>query len=203
MKSAVLFDLDGVLIDTEGIYSDFWGGMGRKYSVPFPDFAQRIKGTTLSQILDRYFPSASHEQIMRELKEFEDSMRYDIFDGAVSLLDRLRSMGYGTAIVTSSSPQKLSRLWAQHPGFKEKFDVIISDIDVQRSKPDPEGYLLAARRLDCAPEDCYVVEDSYNGLLAGRRSGAKVIALATTNPAHTLLDKADYVFPMIASVDIF
>ena len=203
MTSAVLFDLDGVLIDTEGIYSGFWGGMGKKYSVPFPDFAQRIKGTTLVQILDGYFPQEHHEEIRRELKDFEDNMRYVVFDGVERLLDRLKAKGFGTAIVTSSSPLKLARLWMQHPWLKDKFDVIVSDTDVQRSKPDPQGYILAAERLGCAPEDCYVVEDSYNGLLAGRRSGAKVIALATTNPADTLIDKADRVFPSIADIDLF
>lgn len=203
MKSAVLFDLDGVLIDTEGIYSGFWGGMGKKYSVPFPDFAQRIKGTTLVQILDGYFPQEHHEAIRRELKDFEDNMRYVVFDGVERLLDRLKAKGFGTAIVTSSSPLKLARLWMQHPWLKDKFDAIVSDTDVQRSKPDPQGYILAAERLGCVPEDCYVVEDSYNGLLAGRRSGAIVIALATTNPADTLIDKADRVFPSIADIDLF
>jgi len=203
MGAAVLFDLDGVLIDTEGIYSEFWGGMGRKYSVPFADFAQRIKGTTLAQILGGYFPPECHDEIMRELKDFEANMHYVVFDGAVSLLDHLKANGIGTAVVTSSSLMKLGRLWSQHPELKERFDVIISDSDVQRSKPDPQGYLLAAERLGCDPQNCYVVEDSYNGLLAGRRSGAKVIALATTNPAESLADRADYVYPSIADIDIF
>lgn len=205
MKSAVLFDLDGVVIDTEGIYSEFWGGMGVKYAVPFPDFASRIKGTTLTQILNGYFPKETHAEIMRDLVEFEDDMRYAVFPGAIELFDALRAKGYGTAIVTSSSLQKLDRLWAQHPDLRDKFDAIISDADVQRSKPDPQGYILAAERLGCDPADCYVVEDSYNGLLAGRRSGAKVIALATTNPADTLADKADSVFPSIGDIphDLF
>ncbi len=205
MKSAVLFDLDGVVIDTEGTYSEFWGGMGVKYAVPFPDFASRIKGTTLAQILGGYFPRECHADIMRELVDFEDNMLYAVFPGATDLFDALHSKGYGTAIVTSSSPAKLARLWQQHPGLRLKFDAIISDVDVQRSKPDPQGYMLAAERLGCKPADCFVVEDSYNGLLAGRRSGAKVIALATTNPAETLTDKADRVYRSIGDIpfDIF
>ncbi|MCM1451459.1 MAG: HAD family phosphatase [Clostridium sp.] len=201
MNKAVLFDLDGVLIDTEGIYSEFWGGMGEKHSVPFPDFAQRIKGTTLKQILEGYFKEEEHAEIVRELIEFEENMPYRVFEGASDLIDMLKGKGYGTAIVTSSSEQKLERLWAQHPWMKEKFDAIVSDADVERSKPDPQGYLLAAERLGCKSENSYVVEDSYNGLLAGRRSGAKVIALATTNPAETLADKADYVFRAIGDID--
>lgn len=201
MESAVLFDLDGVLIDTEGIYSEFWGGIGRKYAVPFQDFAQRIKGTTLAQILDGYFPKDIHSAIVDDLVAFEDNMPYSIYDGAISLIGYLKENGYKTAVVTSSSPQKLARLWLQHPHFKDMFDTIVSDKDVQRSKPDPQGYLIAAERLGCEPARCFVVEDSYNGLLAGRRSGAKVIGLATTNPAETLVDKADYVYASIGEID--
>ena len=87
----------------------------------------------------------------------------------------------------------MHKLFDQHPGFADYFKVVITDRQVTRSKPDPQGYLMAASQLDCDPSDCYVFEDSFSGLEAARRSGAKVIALSTTNTADLLKDKADKV----------
>ncbi|MCD8386072.1 MAG: HAD family phosphatase [Bacteroidales bacterium] len=197
---AVLFDLDGVLIDTEGIYSNFWATTGRDFGVEDPEFAHKIKGTTLAQILDRNFPKEMHQRIIDVLVDFEHNMRYEIFPGAMELLQELRDRHIPTAIVTSSGDQKMQRLWEQHPGFRDYFTAVITDADVTRSKPDPQPYLVAAERLGIAPEDCYVIEDSFTGVESGRRAGAKVIAIATTNPASSLEGKADLVLPSIADL---
>lgn len=192
MKAA-LFDLDGVIIDTEPSYSIFWGGMGEKYNVGIDNFADAIKGTTLTQILDRYFAPDLHAEVVEQLEAYEKSMRYQLFPDVTDFLDSLRRLGYSCAIVTSSNLDKMSNLWNQLPGLREYFDVLITDEDVTHSKPDPEPYLTGAARLGVAPEDAFVFEDSFNGLLSGRRAGARVVALATTNPYESLVDKADIV----------
>lgn len=194
-QKAALFDLDGVLLDSEGIYTDFWAKQGPKYGVTDPNFAYIIKGTTLKQILDKYFSPDMHERMKKDIVDFENTMRYTLFPGVMKFLHDLKAHGIPMAIVTSSGEKKMRTLFAQLPDFASCFSALITDADVQRSKPDPQGYLLAAERLGADPKDCYVFEDSYSGLLAGRRSGAKVIALATTNPADTLHDKADIVLP--------
>lgn len=192
MKAA-LFDLDGVIIDTEGAYSRFWGNIGREYGCA-PTFADDIKGTTLSDILTRNFPDRStREEVTRKIHDYEQTMLYPIFDHAVDFLDAIRAKGVKCALVTSSDNLKMDYLWAQHPGLKGKFEAVITGSMVSRSKPDPEGYLKAAAMLGVAPEDCIVFEDSFQGVEAGRRAGAKVIALATTNPAYLLADRADRV----------
>lgn len=94
------------------------------------------------------------------------------------------------AIVTSSSDNKMVKLWQQHGELKDFFDTIVTGSDISRSKPDPEGYLLAASRIGCNPEDCYVFEDSISGLAAGMAAGAVVVGLATTLPAERLQGKA-------------
>lgn len=193
-----LFDLDGVIIDTEGTYSIFWSAMADEYNVPVPNFAQVIKGTTLDSILE-YFPASEHASIIHKIKEYEKQMLYPIFPGVIEFLTALRNEGFRTAIVTSSGDAKMKRLWEQQPELKTYFDTIITDADVQRSKPDPQGYLLAAERIGCKPERCYVFEDSFNGLLAGRRAGASVIGLATTNPASSLQGKADIIIDSFVS----
>lgn len=192
MKAA-LFDLDGVIVDTEPSYSIFWGGMGRDYNVGIDNFSDVIKGTTLTQILERYFPEEVRAEVVEKLNQYEREMRYEIFPEVRDYLEGLRSRGVKCAIVTSSNLEKMDNLWKQQPWLREYFDVVITDEDVTLSKPDPQPYLIAAERLGIAPEDCVVYEDSYNGLLSGRRAGCRVVALATTNPRASLEDKADIV----------
>lgn len=192
MKAA-LFDLDGVIIDTEPSYSIFWGGMGYEYNIAVDNFSDVIKGTTLTQILNKYFTEDKHDEIVSKLNKYEREMEYVVFPEVKDYLINLRSKGIKCAIVTSSNLEKMDNLWRQQPWLRECFDVVITDEDVTRSKPDPQPYLIAADRLGVAPEDCVVYEDSYNGLLSGRRAGCRVVALATTNPRASLEDKADIV----------
>ena len=192
-QTAALFDLDGVLVDSEGVYYEFWDNIDKMFPTGIPDFAASIKGSTLKKIMD-YFPDPDvRSRIIKMLDEQERSMKYVLFDGVLPFLDDLRSRHIPCAIVTSSNEDKMHKLFDQHPGFADYFKVVITDRQVTRSKPDPQGYLMAASQLDCDPSDCYVFEDSFSGLEAARRSGAKVIALATTNTADLLKDKADKV----------
>ena len=192
-QTAALFDLDGVLVDSEGVYYEFWDNIDKMFPTGIPDFAASIKGSTLKKIMD-YFPDTDvRSRRIKMLDEQERSMKYVLFDGVLPFLDDLRSRHIPCAIVTSSNEDKMHKLFDQHPGFADYFKVVITDRQVTRSKPDPQGYLMAASQLDCDPSDCYVFEDSFSGLEAARRSGAKVIALSTTNTADLLKDKADKV----------
>lgn len=198
MKAA-LFDLDGVIIDTEGTYTEFWANEGRKYGCK-PTFAHDIKGTTLTDIL-KFFPDvATKNQVKKDIHDFESTMKYMLFPGSMEFLKRLKAKGIKCAIVTSSDNIKMNFLWGQHPELKEMFDAVITGSIVSESKPSPQGYIMAAEKLGIDPRDCVVFEDSYQGLEAGRRSGAKVVALATTNPSDKLHDKADYVATSIESL---
>lgn len=200
MKAA-LFDLDGVIVDTEGTYSGFWGEIGRRYGCS-PTFAHDIKGTTLTDILTHFPDADTREQVKKDIHDFELTMNYPIFPGAVELLRRLHQEGIKCAVVTSSDDVKMNLLWQQHPELKEMFDAVVTGSVVTESKPSPQGYLMAAGILGVSPEDCVVFEDSYQGLEAGRRSGAKVVALATTNPASTLYDKADLVAGSVSEITL-
>ena len=107
-------------------------------------------------------------------------MVYRIFPGVERFLRALKEKGIPTAIVTSSNDAKMKVLFDSLPGFRDYFDVVVTDTDVTRSKPDPQGYMLAAERLGVPSEHCVVFEDSRAGLEAGRRAGGKVVAVATT-----------------------
>ena len=199
---AALFDLDGVLIDSETLYTHFWAEVGRVHHLPSPTFAQDIKGTTLADILDTYFPQPEvRADINRLLHEFENEIVYPIFPGAVEFVDLLRSKGIATAVVTSSDEHKMRFLFNQHPDFRAHFDCIVSANDVTHSKPHPEPYLVGAKKAGCAPSDAIVFEDSFQGLESGRSAGAKLVALATTNSRESLAGKADLIFDSIGQID--
>lgn len=191
MKYGALFDLDGVLIDSESMYTVFWQEIDRLYPTGIPNYAIAIKGTTLPEILKNYTDPAVVGDIVRRINEFQLTMRYPIFPGVEDFLTDLRRHGIPAAIVTSSDDRKMAHLYEQHPHFRDYFDVIIDASKVTRSKPDPQGYLMAAQALGCKPEDCIVFEDSLQGLKAGKAAGAKVVALATTYPREQLQGFAD------------
>lgn len=186
-----LFDLDGVIVDSEGIYTEFWEEIDREFPTGVTDFAHVIKGNTLEKILDSYFSDEQKPEILKRLKQQEKDMVYRLFPGVTDLLRSLRDTGWKTAIVTSSNPAKMEVLFSQLHELRELVDTVITDKDVNRSKPDPEGYLKAAEHLGCNPSDCLVFEDSLAGLEAGRRAGATVVGIATTNAPEIIAGRCD------------
>lgn len=200
-KTGVLFDLDGVLVDSEGEYTKFWGGMGRRYNVGGESFASDIKGTTLTEIL-KAFPESEREGIVSELHEFEKNMAYPWIAGAETFVKSLADAGIPFAIVTSSDEVKMSYLFNAHPDLKEMATALITAGLVTKSKPDPEGYLKGASMIGVPIEDCFVFEDSMQGLEAGRRSGATVIGLATTNSRERINGKAHEIIDDLAGFTI-
>lgn len=191
VKCAALFDLDGVVLDTERLYTRFYSALGKRYNLPDPNFALTIKGSTIEKILATYFPTPeASADVLKSIREFEDNMDYPVCEGVVEFIDSLHGHDIPVALVTSSSMEKMQKVAARVAGLLERFDIMVTGTDVTRSKPDPEGYILAAHRLEADPVDCYVFEDSLSGLAAGVASGATVIGLATTLPAERLIGKA-------------
>jgi len=194
MIKAALFDLDGVVFDTEPQYTVFWGQECRRYHPDHPGLENEIKGQTLVQIFDRWFSgSLATEQkaIVERLNAYERQMSYDYVAGFTTFIDDLRRQGVKTAVVTSSNRQKMEAVYAQHPEFQKLFDAILTSEDFDHSKPHPDCYLKAAARFGCQPADCVVFEDSFNGLRAGRAAAMRVVGLATTNSAEAIRPFSD------------
>ena len=183
-RFAALFDMDGVVLDTEGQYDNFWREQGKRYHPDMPEFHKVIKGQTTELILKNYFEGdvALQQQVSRELDEFERWMNFPYFPGVEQFIRTLQKHGVRTALVTSSNNKKMAYVLRVHPEFAELFECMITADKITRSKPDPECYLLAARELQIEPDDCCVFEDSFSGIEAGQRAGMKVVGLATTNP---------------------
>ena len=194
---AALFDLDGVVFDTERQYTVYWQQVGQRYHPAITDFAQRIKGRTLVEIFQEYFdgqPEAQAE-ISRGLVDFESRMHYDYLPGVEAFLDELRRNRVPRALVTSSNRAKMACAHRARPELTTHFDAILVAEDLGRSKPYPDGYLRAAERLGVSPTRCVVFEDSFSGLEAGRRAGGAVVGVATTNPAEAIATRCDRVIP--------
>ncbi|MDE6289113.1 MAG: HAD-IA family hydrolase, partial [Muribaculaceae bacterium] len=199
---SVLFDLDGVLVDSEGVYTDFWSEVDRVYPTGVEGFALKIKGSTLPTILNTYFPEEYHPDILKRLERLEHEMDYRLFPGVERLLGELRRAGITVAIVTSSNRPKMDHLFNSIPLFNSHVDTLVTDEDVTESKPSPQGYLIGASRLSSSPASCVVVEDSLAGLRAGRASGAVVVGLTTTNPREAVEPLADCVLPDASHITI-
>lgn len=191
---AALFDLDGTLFDTEGQYTTLWGGIGRKYRPDIPNFAQEIKGTTLKQILDRYFPDESvREAIVKELNEYEAQMTYDFYPGALDCISDLKKHGVRCAIVTSSNISKMKQVEKQIPEFNNLFDRVLTSEDFTASKPAPDCYLLGAKVFGCKLDECVVFEDALSGLQSGMSAGIFTFGLATTNTEEAIKEHCNHV----------
>ena len=188
---AVIFDLDGVLLDSEGQYSIFWEKMDNEHPTGIDKFASFIKGFHLGRILTYFHSDGIRQAIVERLKEFETNMKFVFFPGALEFVRRLNDAGTPTAIVTSSDQKKMNALYVQHPEFQTLFKHIVTGDMVTKTKPDPECFLLGAKLIDVDINDCIVLEDSRNGLLAGRNSGARVIGIASTLSAEDVSPLSD------------
>ena len=191
---AALFDLDGVVFDTEPQYSIFWGSQCRLYHPEHPGLEHEIKGQTLTQIYDQWFsgPLLKEQPIITQrLNDYEAQMHYDYIDGFEQLIADLHAHGVKTAVVTSSNLPKMQAVYRYQPKFRELFDAILTSEDFERSKPDPDCYLKAAARLGAQTCECIVFEDSFNGLRSGRAAQMAVVGLATTNPVDAIRELSD------------
>ena len=192
-RSIALFDLDGVILDTEGSYTAFWDDYGSRHFSE-KDFGLKIKGQTLVKILDDYFPEENERKSITDaINDFERKMSYPFVPGVENYIKSLKSNGIRTAVVTSSNLLKMENVYRCHPGFKEMFDIILTSEDFSESKPSPYCYLKAMKLFGAGPENCVVFEDSLAGLQAARASGAFVTALTTTNPEEVVRNYADLV----------
>jgi beta-phosphoglucomutase len=179
---AVLFDFDGVVVDTETQYSIFWHKAGVDY-LGMNDLENRVKGQTLVYIYDTFFPGKTREQeeITAALNRFEQEMSFDYIPGVLDFIADLRSHDTRLAVVTSSNDQKMAAVYRAHPEVKTLFDRILTAEMFTCSKPAPDCFLLGMDIFGTTPDTTYVFEDSFNGLKAGMASDAVVIGLATTN----------------------
>jgi sugar-phosphatase len=181
---AILFDLDGVLVDSHAVVARTWRRWSERHALQIPDIVRRAHGRRSVDTVREIAPGldAAAEVEWLATTELAD------LDGVVALEGAdvaLGALAEGQRAIVTSGGRALARLRLAHVGLPVPA-VLVAAEDVRQGKPSPEGYLAAARRLGVAPSRCVVFEDAPAGIEAGRAAGATVIAVATTFPRETL-----------------
>ncbi|GAA2005980.1 HAD-IA family hydrolase [Nakamurella flavida] len=184
---AILFDLDGTLIDSTGSVERNWGKLADRLGVPFAELEHHIHGVPLAQVLRRLYPGryteeeiAGHAAFLSE-GESTDTAGIVAQPGARELLERLPADRW--TIVTSGD-SRLAPARIAAAGLPTPAGMVTAD-QVALGKPHPEPYLLGAQRLGREPGRCLVLEDAPAGVAAAKAAGCPVIGLLTT---HSELD---------------
>jgi HAD superfamily hydrolase (TIGR01509 family) len=191
----VLFDWDGVIIDSSSQHERSWellaaeegltlpeghfrSGFGKKNEVIIPALGWTQDSGEVRRLADR------KEELYRELVATEGVF---VLPGARELLSSLKKEGIPRAVGSSTPRGNLDALFAV-TGLDTLFDAVVCGSDVSHGKPDPEVFLKGAVHLGLNPERCVVMEDAFAGIEAARRGGMKVVGIATTNPLESLRD---------------
>lgn len=181
---AVLFDMDGLMFDTEIIYINAWKKTGKRLNIPIGDeFLMQSRGMIRKdsrQLFETlYQPSMDYEEIIELRQQFvEEELQkgVDCKKGLKELLDYLKEQDYRIALATSTPKERAIRLLDQ-TNTTSYFDSLIFGDMVERGKPEPDIFIEAAKSLGQKPEHCLVLEDSRNGIVAGKRAGCQVIMI--------------------------
>jgi mannitol-1-/sugar-/sorbitol-6-phosphatase len=195
--AAILFDLDGVLMDSGAAVERVWERWAARHGIDVAHVLAEIHGRRASDSMRALAPWLDAEAEARGLEETEigDTDGVVALPGAKSLLESLPA---GSWAVATSGTRRLATTRLVHGGLPEP-NVLVTAEDVKHGKPDPEPYLVAAEKLGVEPSRCLVVEDAPAGIAAGRAAGAAVLGVATTFAAAEL-GGADYLAPSLAVV---
>jgi len=198
---AVLFDLDGVIVDSRPHHLTAWHELARRHELRHePDYFTKTFGLRNDAILGGLGvgPDAMARLAAEKESLFRDAARgrVETLPGVRSLLDALDGESIPRAVVTSTPRENLN-LILESLGLTGRFEALVAEEDASKGKPDPEGFLVAARWLGVEPARCVVIEDAPAGLAAAKAAGMRAIGVTTTHPAADLGD-ADFAVDSLA-----
>lgn len=194
INQAVIFDMDGVIIDSNPFHVKSWRAFAEKYDfeITEQDLEQHVFGRMMKDALQYFFKGdMSDEEIERYGEEKEIIFR-EMFkpyikpvDGLMHFLDDMKAYHVKMAVATSASLKNLDFMFENIP-IRHYFEALLDASCVEKGKPDPDIYLKAASMLDVPPEQCVVIEDSLSGVKSGLNAGMKVIGVTTTHTSEEL-----------------
>ncbi|MCJ7667901.1 MAG: HAD family phosphatase [Anaerolineae bacterium] len=195
----VIWDLDGVIVDTATFHFEAWRKSLEEMGLPFSqeEFALifgRRNRDIIAEVVGETLSTEEMERISaRKESLFREALRGNIraLPGVLFWLEELQRRGYRQALATSA-PQENMEMMVGSLGIEGFFDKIVLADKVSAGKPDPEIFLFAAKALELSPARCVVIEDAVAGVKAAKRAGMRCIALATSHP-RTALAEADMV----------
>ncbi len=192
MLQAVIFDMDGVLVDSYRAHFESWGSLAAEHAIPFDDqtFAATFGRTSRDIIRLLWQGRALGDGAVQALDDRKEALYRDVvgrdfpaMDGARELLDALAAAGIPLAVGSSGPPENVE-LAVEKLGGPGLFGATVTGRDVERGKPDPEVFLLAAERLGAPPANCVVIEDAPDGIEAARAAGMAAVALLSSGRAE-------------------
>ncbi len=211
MLKAVIFDMDGVLVDSEPVhFAANYKMLKDKFGIElqYEDYRQYI-GSTIEKIwkffrekykLLNYSWSELMDMAEKVLAEMVEKNGYPEIKGVVDLVKNLKKEGYLLAVASSSPMSKIDRNLKQL-GLYDVFDKKISGMELENPKPSPDIFQKAANLLSVKESECIVIEDSKNGVLAAKAAGMACLGFVNPNSGNQDLSKADYLFEDFLSID--
>lgn len=210
MTKAIIFDLDGLLIDSEPVWdkarADLAAGVGKEWN---KEDHKAVMGVSTQEWVDYMIRRLELAQSPQEVQEEVINRVAAIYAGGIPFVPgAIRAVDlaavYYPVALASGSHRSLIDTVIDHPTLRGKFRVVLSADEVGAGKPDPAVYLETASRLGIEPAQCVCLEDSANGILAGKRAGMRVIAVpdARFPPADKILDQADVVLEALTEFSL-
>jgi beta-phosphoglucomutase family hydrolase len=209
MKKAVIFDMDGVIEETEHAHIGAEKQTMLKYGIEISeDELHEYTGTTakvmFTSLIEKYKLNTTFDRIFKEKEEILFKLLEEDVQptkGVIALLRKLKKMKIKLG-VASSSHKRMIEYVLKKLEIIELFDSIVGAEDIERSKPDPEIFLISAKRLNVKPEECTVVEDSKLGVEAAKKAGMKCLGYINPSSGKQDLSKADFVADNFCKLDI-
>ena len=193
---AVLFDLDGSLVDSMWMWQDIDIEYLGRFDLSVPEgLSSEIEGMSFSETAEYFKTRFQIPDTIQKIKDDWNQMAWDKYTnqvplkaGAREFVECCRQKGLRLAIATSNSRELVEHVMKVH-GILEYFDSIVTSCDVVKGKPAPDVYLEAAKRCGVAPEKCFVFEDIVSGIVAGKTAGMSVCAVDDAYSQHQEKEK--------------
>lgn len=208
LPEACIFDLDGVIVDTVPAHYVAWKEIANELGISFTkEDNEQLKGVSRTESMKRILTLGDMEKSDEEILDYTNRKnaiyvdiiskmtKDDILPGVLTFLDQLKANNIQIAVGSSSknTPTILKAV-----GLDKAFATVVDGNQIIHSKPDPEVFLIGARRLGFAPEDCVVFEDAYSGVEAALNGNFKCIGVGQPE----VLGKAHKVIPNLKNIDI-
>ncbi|RKD31572.1 HAD family hydrolase [Thermohalobacter berrensis] len=208
---AVIFDMDGVIIDSEPIYFDIERKLFKKLNIEISKKEHHsFVGMTMEGMWEKIISQYNLEHKIDELIKLHEDSIFHYMTNAQNLpmvlhvkeLIKLLSKEKVKIAVASSSPKKLIEIILEKLNITEFFDYIVSGEEVENGKPNPDIFLHTAEKLNVNPKKCVVVEDSRNGVSAAKSADMKCIGFKNINSGNQDLSQADLIVDSIGDINI-
>jgi len=211
MIKAIIFDMDGVLVDSEPFHIEIEKQqfLMNQLSITNEEH-HRYMGVATNvmweQIAERHSLNASVEELTEQnriesIRFFTEVKEIPVMPGLIDLLEKLQQKKYPMAVASSSFPE-IIKLILERTGIRKYFQVVVSSQEAGKSKPEPDVFLLAARKLKVMPNDCLVVEDSKNGIKAAQAAGMSCVAYQSPGVDPQSQKEADAVVKNYAQLEM-